>query len=167
MKHHRTFKLFLAGLLAVALAGCLPIPVIDIDPTTPEAGESFTVDGSGTVVSNVPEGTVVASYAWDFGDGEKGQGAQVDHVYDEPGEYTITLTVTDSAGRVAEAEQPVTVKPASPVAALLHAAACQCFRGCRVRPNMPRRKARLRRSSVALPPKWANMACAPMWLRPA
>ena len=116
MKHHRTFKLFLAGLLAVALAGCLPIPVIDIDPTTPEAGESFTVDGSGTVVSNVPEGTVVASYAWDFGDGEKGQGAQVDHVYDEPGEYTITLTVTDSAGRVAEAEQPVTVKPASPVA---------------------------------------------------
>src|SRR3990167_2520446 len=113
MKHSRTFKLFLAGLLALALAGCLPIPVIDIDPTTPEAGESFTVDGSGTVVSNVPEGTVVASYAWDFGDGEKGQGAQVDHVYDEPGEYTITLTVTDSAGRVAEAEQPVTVKPAS------------------------------------------------------
>lgn len=113
MKHPRTFKLFLAGLLALALAGCLPIPVIDIDPTTPEAGESLTVDGSGTVVSNVPEGTVVASYAWDFGDGEKGQGAQVDHVYDEPGEYTITLTVTDSAGRVAEAEQPVTVKPAS------------------------------------------------------
>jgi PKD repeat protein len=68
------------------------------------------------VVSNVPAGTVVASYAWDFGDGEKGQGAQVDHVYDEPGEYTITLTVTDSAGRVAEAEQPVTVKPASRVA---------------------------------------------------
>jgi PKD repeat protein len=109
----RPFKLFLTGLLALALAGCLPIPVIDVDPTTPEAGESFTVDGSGTVVSNVPEGTVVASYAWDFGDGEKGQGAQVDHVYDEPGEYTITLTVTDSAGRVAEAEQPVTVKPAS------------------------------------------------------
>jgi len=113
MKHQRTFTLFLAGLLAVALVGCLPIPIIDIDPTTPQAGETFTVDGSGTVVSNVPEGTVVASYAWDFGDGEKGQGAQVDHVYDEPGEYTITLTVTDSAGRVAEAEQPVTVKPAS------------------------------------------------------
>lgn len=113
MKHPRTFKLFLAGLLALALAGCLPIPVIELDQTTVEAGESFTVDGSGTVVSNVPEGTVVASYAWDFGDGEKGQGEQVDHVYDEPGEYTITLTVTDSAGRVAEAEQPVTVKPAS------------------------------------------------------
>ncbi|MDO9250615.1 MAG: PKD domain-containing protein [Hydrogenophaga sp.] len=116
MNRHRTFKLFLAGLLALTLAGCLPIPVIDIDPATLEAGESFTVDGSGTVVSNVPAGTVVASYAWDFGDGKKGQGAQVDHVYDEPGEYTITLTVTDSAGRVAEAEQPVTVKPASRVA---------------------------------------------------
>jgi PKD repeat protein len=116
MNRHRTFKLFLAGLLALTLAGCLPIPVIDIDPATLDAGESFTVDGSGTVVSNVPAGTVVASYAWDFGDGKKGQGAQVDHVYDEPGEYTITLTVTDSAGRVAEAEQPVTVKPASRVA---------------------------------------------------
>jgi PKD repeat protein len=116
MNRHRTFKLFLAGLLALTLAGCLPIPVIDIDPAALVVGESFTVDGSGTVVSNVPAGTVVASYAWDFGDGEKGQGAQVDHVYDEPGKYTITLTVTDSAGRVAEAEQPVTVKPASRVA---------------------------------------------------
>jgi PKD repeat protein len=116
MNRHRTFKLFLAGLLALTLAGCLPIPVIDIDPAALVVGESFTVDGSGTVVSNVPAGTVVASYAWDFGDGKKGQGAQVDHVYDEPGEYTITLTVTDSAGRVAEAEQPVTVKPASRVA---------------------------------------------------
>lgn len=113
MKTPRPFQLFLTGLLVFALAGCLPIPVIDVDSTTLEAGESFTVDGSGTVVSNLPEGTVVSSYAWDFGDGEKGQGAQVDHVYDEPGEYTITLTVTDSAGRVAEAEQPVTVKPAS------------------------------------------------------
>lgn len=116
MNHPRPFQLFLTGLLAFALAGCLPIPVIDVDSTTLEAGKSFTVDGSGTVVSNVPEGTVVASYAWNFGDGEKGQGAQVEHVYEKPGEYTITLTVTDSAGRVADAEQPVTVKRASVVA---------------------------------------------------
>ena len=116
MKFSRSFKLFLTGLLAFALAGCLPIPVIDIDQTTLEAGVAFTADGSGTVVSNVPEDTVVASYAWDFGDGKKGQGAQVDHVYDKPGEYTITLTVIDSAGRVAKAEQPVTVTPATTVA---------------------------------------------------
>lgn len=109
----RLLKVLLIGLLASLLAGCLPIPVITIDSTTIEAGTPFTVDGSSSVASNVPEGTVIASYTWNFGDGSKDSGAQVEHVYEAAGSYVITLTVIDSAGRVASAEEPVTVKPAS------------------------------------------------------
>lgn len=35
-----------------------------------------------------------ASYAWDFGDGSTGSGAQAAHTYAQPGAYTATLTVT-------------------------------------------------------------------------
>ena len=42
----------------------------------------------------------MASYDWSFGDGTSAQsaGATATHVYSSPGEYTVTLTVTDSAG---------------------------------------------------------------------
>jgi PKD repeat protein len=33
------------------------------------------------------------SYAWDFGDGQSGSGATVEHTFTEPGTYTTTLTV--------------------------------------------------------------------------
>lgn len=38
------------------------------------------------------------SYAWDFGDGSTGEGAQVTHSYSKPGEYIVTLTVNDNSG---------------------------------------------------------------------
>lgn len=44
-----------------------------------------------------PDGTI-QSYVWDFGDGITGVGAIVVHTYESPGEYTVTLTVTDNAG---------------------------------------------------------------------
>lgn len=37
------------------------------------------------------------SYYWDFGDGEKGQGKKVSHVYRQPGKYTVTLKVDDNS----------------------------------------------------------------------
>jgi len=38
------------------------------------------------------------TYEWDFGDGSEGSGATPSHTYDEPGEYTVKLTVIDSEG---------------------------------------------------------------------
>ncbi|MDP2920742.1 MAG: PKD domain-containing protein [Candidatus Omnitrophota bacterium] len=35
------------------------------------------------------------TYAWDFGDGVKGEGAKVKHVYNKSGSYTVTLKVSD------------------------------------------------------------------------
>ncbi len=39
---------------------------------------------------------------WDFGDGTTSAEPQPTHVFDQPGEYTVTLTVTDAAGVTAQ-----------------------------------------------------------------
>ena len=70
-------KALAAGALVFSLAGCIPIPILEITPAAPETGESVTFDGTGTIVSNIPEDTVAVSYRWTFGDGEKGSGLPV------------------------------------------------------------------------------------------
>ena len=39
-----------------------------------------------------------ANYQWTFGDGTSGVGSYVDHVYANPGSYTVCLTTSDSIG---------------------------------------------------------------------
>lgn len=52
------------------------------------------------------------TYAWDFGDGAGSDGQVAAHEYTSPGEYTVTLTVTDSLGFSDEATAMVLVAPA-------------------------------------------------------
>ncbi|WP_417666397.1 PKD domain-containing protein [Roseibium sp.] len=40
----------------------------------------------------------IASYHWDFGDGNTGEGEAPVHVYERPGTYDVRLTVTDASG---------------------------------------------------------------------
>lgn len=108
-------KLFGLGLVVFALSACEPIAVFSVNPTSPAAKEATTFDAAETMVSNVPEDTVATSFVWDFGDGKTGRGKSVDHTYANPGTYTVSLTVTDSAGRVGDTKQPVTVGKANPV----------------------------------------------------
>lgn len=44
--------------------------------------------------SDDPDGTIV-SYVWDFGDGANATSVVIEHDYDDDGNYTVTLTVTD------------------------------------------------------------------------
>lgn len=44
-----------------------------------------------------PQGLPLA-YAWAFGDGATGEGAEVAHAYEAPGEYAARLTVTNAGG---------------------------------------------------------------------
>lgn len=53
------------------------------------AGTAAEFDGTKSVAG------ASATYAWDFGDGEKATGAKVSHTYAKGGQYGVTLTVTD------------------------------------------------------------------------
>jgi len=58
---------------------------------------SFAATGSGD-----PDG-LIATYAWDFGDGSQGSSFAVAHAYAVSGTFVIRLTVTDGAGARANA----------------------------------------------------------------
>lgn len=53
---------------------------------------------------------MIASYEWDFGDGTTSQEENPVKAYEEPGDYTVTLTVTDVEGNIAVATKEITVK---------------------------------------------------------
>jgi PKD repeat protein len=63
-------------------------------PTAPKAGDDVFFDGS----ASTDDGQIV-SYTWNFGDGSTGGGKQSVHSFDLPGEYSVTLTVTDDRGQ--------------------------------------------------------------------
>ena len=71
--------------------GIPPVVVINVSGNF-SVNETIVFNASG---SYDPDGFIV-SYVWDFGDGETGSGISPVHVYKEPGEYTVTLMVTDN-----------------------------------------------------------------------
>ena len=58
----------------------------------PVVDQPITLDASA---SDDPDGWLV-SYEWDFSDGSNDNGMVVDHVFDEVGTYTVSLTVADN-----------------------------------------------------------------------
>lgn len=79
--------------------------------TTGLAGEGVEVNA---IKSTMAAGTwLTCSFAWDFGDPGSAfnrlPGWSAGHIYASPGTYTITLTVTDTAGAVSAAKVQVAV----------------------------------------------------------
>ncbi|MBE3114410.1 MAG: PKD domain-containing protein [Thermoplasmata archaeon] len=81
-----------------------PIPNINA-PGNASSNHSILFDASG---SYDPDGVIV-SYFWDFGDGEIDTSKNPIHTYKNPGQYTVTLTVTDSSGITSSKSIVVTV----------------------------------------------------------
>jgi hypothetical protein len=79
-----------------------------------EAGTQVTFTGSATDPSTA-DTTAGLDLAWDFGDGEAADDGSTDHVYDEPGTYTATLTVTDKDGGTGTDTRSITVVEDVPV----------------------------------------------------
>ncbi len=69
---------------------------------------SCIFDGSA---SNDPDGTI-SSYAWNFGDGKTATVPSPSHDYTTPGQFTVSLTVTDNRGATNTATAQVTVTAA-------------------------------------------------------
>lgn len=73
-----------------------PQPVLSANPSNAKVGQTVTFDGSG---SSDDEGVV--AYRFTFGDGASSgwtSSPSVQHVYAEPGAYTVTLDVRDLKG---------------------------------------------------------------------
>ncbi|MBE0512839.1 PKD domain-containing protein [Candidatus Bathyarchaeota archaeon] len=71
-----------------------PVASFTENATTVLTGEIIRFDASSSEDS---DGYII-SYLWDFGDGTNATDVTVDHAYDEDGNYTVTLTVTDDDG---------------------------------------------------------------------
>ena len=78
-------------------------------PTSPVAGANVTFSGSS---SSAVAGRTIVSWQWDFPGGTpaSGSGTAATTKYASPGTYNVTLTVTDSAGKVGRVTKTVTVQ---------------------------------------------------------
>lgn len=95
---------------------------VTLTHANPKASFTASTDGFTTSVdagaSTASDGATL-SYDWNWGDGSgHGSGATATHTYDAAGDYTVTLTVTDSLGGSDTATKTVTaVDPSSLVVA--------------------------------------------------
>ena len=81
-----------------------PMSVDAGGPYEGEAGDD--IEFSGIAYLGMPPYT----YEWDFGDGETATGKNPVHSYEAAGNYTVTLTVTDDAGTIADDNTSAIIK---------------------------------------------------------
>lgn len=74
---------------------------------------AFTADCAGTVceldASGSSDDVAVAAWDWTLGDGNVASGEQITHDYGVDGEFTVTLTVTDTANQTGSTDQTLSV----------------------------------------------------------
>jgi len=99
-----------------------PTASFTFSPESPKVGETVTFDASGSVdpAGLGVKAQKIVSYEWDFGDGATGSGMVTTHVYNDSGDYEVTLTVTDDDGATGTDAVVITVTAEfSPIKALI------------------------------------------------
>jgi PKD repeat protein len=95
----------------------ITVTVRDTQAPVARGGGDRTVDEDQPVFFDASASTdnvAIDSFAWNFGDGNVSTDAAVTHIYERPGTYTVTLTVTDTSGNVATSQMTATVREVSP-----------------------------------------------------
>ncbi len=92
-----------------------PLTVLDkptaafvVSPAHAAAGSAVLFDGA----KSTDAGASIVSYSWSFGDGATGSGVTAAHTYAKPGDYPVTLTVTDTRALTASTTAAVPVRAA-------------------------------------------------------
>ena len=68
-----------------------PVAVIEASPSKVFTGQTVSLSAAGS-----QDDSGIKTYVWHFGDGSSTEQKEaVTHVYNQPGNYTVTLTVTD------------------------------------------------------------------------
>jgi PKD repeat protein len=94
--------------------GQLPTATFVASPASPIIDQAINFNASG---SQAAPGHTITDFSWNFGDGTLGSGALVQHAYSQTGTYTVTLKVTDDAGRKSSLfPQTITVGNGNPTA---------------------------------------------------
>jgi PKD repeat protein len=78
---------------------------VSSNPVAPGTIVAFNAGGSSDSVG------AIVGYSWNFGDGTSGAGIAPSHAFAAPGNYVVTLTVTNSLGQAASANNNVVVNP--------------------------------------------------------
>jgi PKD repeat protein len=83
-----------------------PTATFTLSPDAPGVNQQVFLDGNA---SKAEPGRTLTRYDWNFGDGGSGSGATESHRFTRAGAFTVSLTVTDSAGKTGNASKSVTV----------------------------------------------------------
>jgi len=84
-----------------------PEAAFSYEPSEPVVGEEVTFDAAA---ASDPDGTIV-QYSWEFDDDSAdADGVTTTRTFDSPGDYAVTLTVTDGEGATASVTKTVTVE---------------------------------------------------------
>lgn len=87
-----------------------PDPAIAVTTGPPTAGEPVGFSAAETTDPDADDDAL--SFAWEFGDGTTATGETVEHTYDAPGTYGVSVTATDPDGATGTEWRSVTVQPA-------------------------------------------------------
>jgi PKD repeat protein len=84
-----------------------PVAKFAFSPSKPFVNQLITFDAS----SSSDRYGHIASYQWDFGDGNIGTRKRVEHSYSSAGNYDVILTITDNDGATDTTLKTITVYP--------------------------------------------------------
>ena len=91
-----------------------PVAVIGASDFGGAAPLAIQFDGTD---SYDPNDEAIVSYNWNFGDGNSSASASPSHIYTEVGNYTLSLSVTNTIGETASSSQTITVVPPTTIGA--------------------------------------------------